>query len=223
MLKTRRNPPVPPRIESAMPAWATGRRQPLHYRRPGRSLLVILVLLAALMLFALLPEARFSLDAGPLVGTAERVADGDTLDIAGQRIRLTGIDAPEWDQTCTTADGSTWACGQAATDRLRQLVRGTQITCEPQGHDRYGRLLARCRVGTTDLAETIVRDGLAIATDRYKPAENEARSARRGLWQGPFATPAEWREETGRTAAADAGNPSRFDRFLAWVVGLFAR
>ena len=35
-----------------------------------------------------------------------RVIDGDTIDIAGERIRLHGIDAPESAQTCV-ADGVT--------------------------------------------------------------------------------------------------------------------
>ena len=39
-----------------------------------------------------------------------RVIDGDTLDVAGQRIRLYGIDAPEKNQTCQIEDVS-WACG----------------------------------------------------------------------------------------------------------------
>ena len=47
-----------------------------------------------------------------------RVIDGDTLDIAGERIRLHGIDAPESEQTCV-ADGVTWPCGQSATAALR--------------------------------------------------------------------------------------------------------
>ncbi len=42
-----------------------------------------------------------------------RVVDGDTLFVAGERIRLHGIDAPEKDQTCSI-DGRDWACGIAA-------------------------------------------------------------------------------------------------------------
>jgi len=39
------------------------------------------------------------------------IIDGDTLDLAGERIRLHGIDAPEKDQTCTI-DGRTWEWGR---------------------------------------------------------------------------------------------------------------
>ncbi len=46
-----------------------------------------------------------------------RIIDGDTIDIAGERIRLHGIDAPESGQTCV-ADGVTWPCGQSATAAL---------------------------------------------------------------------------------------------------------
>jgi endonuclease YncB( thermonuclease family) len=71
-----------------------------------RSLLVLgLIALAAAVHALKHPEPR-----GPraprsettqstLVGRA-RVIDGDTIDLAGARIRLEGIDAPESDQSC---------------------------------------------------------------------------------------------------------------------------
>lgn len=53
-----------------------------------------------------------------ITGTA-RVIDGDTLDIAGERLRFDGIDAPESRQTCI-ASGATWPCGQRAPVAVSQ-------------------------------------------------------------------------------------------------------
>ncbi|MCS6855826.1 MAG: hypothetical protein NZ523_13890, partial [Elioraea sp.] len=51
------------------------------------------------------------------------VQDGDTLTIAGTRIRLHGVDAPELDQTCLR-DGLPWPCGREAAFALAQRVQG---------------------------------------------------------------------------------------------------
>ncbi len=74
--------------------------------------------------------------------------------------------------------------------------------------------------GKLDIAEALVADGLAIATDSYLGAESQARRARRGVWQGQFDTPAEWRRREAEGGAAEAGNPSRFERFLTWLWSL---
>ncbi len=44
-----------------------------------------------------------------------RIVDGDTIEIGGTKVRLHGIDAPESKQTCQTADGSEYRCGEMAT------------------------------------------------------------------------------------------------------------
>jgi endonuclease YncB( thermonuclease family) len=43
------------------------------------------------------------------------VLDGDTIVVAGDRVRLQGIDAPELHQMCT-AYGQDWLCGRTAGD-----------------------------------------------------------------------------------------------------------
>jgi len=208
-----------------MPAWASGRRYPggLGRRHIGwQTWLVVLLVVGALGVYAMLPEAPLALGGKPLVGPVERVADGDTIEIAGQRIRLTGLDAPEWDQTCSTAGGPPWSCGRAATDRMRELTRNRSLSCQGEGHDRYGRLLATCRDGGTDIAEAMVAEGLAVAAGRYLSAESGARRAGRGIWQGDFDRPADWRANKASGDGEQAGNPSRFERFIAWLVGLFS-
>lgn len=222
MWKTRTKRQPAPTVQKAMPAWATGRsprRRPRRWRRLFTSVLVIIGLGLVVYLLAS-PEAPFSLDGPSLVGTVERVADGDTIEIAGQRIRLPGLDAPEWNQICKKADGSNWECGRTAASRMRELTRGRTLTCRPEGHDRYGRLLAVCSDGNIDVAEVLVREGLAVSPSRYERAETAARRARQGVWQGRFDTPAEWRRREAAGETAEPGNPSRFDRFVAWLWSL---
>jgi endonuclease YncB( thermonuclease family) len=50
-----------------------------------------------------------------------RVIDGDSLEVAGENIRLIRIDAPEGRQLCQRA-GREWRCGDDATAALGQLV-----------------------------------------------------------------------------------------------------
>ncbi|WP_084645572.1 thermonuclease family protein [Devosia insulae] len=221
MGKARGEKQLQPTLHRAMPAWANGRRNPLPRRHKfrWRSWLVILVGLG-IIAYLWLPDAPFSLDGPPLTGSVERVSDGDTIDVAGQRIRLPGIDAPEWNQTCRTAAGGSWDCGKAAATRMRELTRNRTLSCRPEGHDRYGRLLAVCRDGKLDIAEALVADGLAVATDGYLGAESQARRAKRGVWQGQFEMPADWRRREAEGGVAEAGNPSRFERFVAWLWSL---
>jgi endonuclease YncB( thermonuclease family) len=168
-------------------------------------------------------EPAHRLDAD-LIGPVERIVDGDTLLLAGQRIRLAGMDAPETDQTCTDAAGHPWACGETATQRLRTLTRGRPLHCAPRGYDQYGRLLAQCSVAGEDLGRALVAEGLAVSYYAYGGEERAARDVGRGVWQGPFLQPAEWRRRAGDDAAATAepgaGNPSRLERFLTWLMAL---
>lgn len=126
-----------------------------------------------------------------------RVVDGDTIEVQGTKVRLFGIDAPEGAQDCIDALGKNYRCGDVATVRLRELVRGRDVLCKGNEHDRYGRLLAVCSAGSVELNETLVREGLAWAFVRYSSVysaiENEARSARRGIFAGENTPPWDFR------------------------------
>jgi len=126
-----------------------------------------------------------------------RVIDGDTLEIGGETVRLFGIDAPEGDQTCTTATGDLWPCGDWSTAEVRARFDGRTATCETLDTDRYGRTVARCLADGTDIAGAIVAEGIALAYRDYSwdydLAEKAAQVAGLGLWAGSFQTPADWR------------------------------
>lgn len=136
-----------------------------------------------------------------LSGTVVRVRDGDTIDLDGATIRLAGIDAPEYQQSCEDAAGSPWPCGRAARAQLHAWAAQGRIQCDLVGKDRYGRQIGRCASpAQADLGEAMVRAGLALSPDRhgearYADAEADAREAKRGLWQGEFDTPTEWRAQ----------------------------
>jgi endonuclease YncB( thermonuclease family) len=198
--------------------------------RKGWSGLIWFAVLAGVALSAAFlgrtTEPPSALGDGPIVGRVEYVVDGDTIDLHGQRIRLDGMDAPERDQSCSRADRSGWPCGTAATSELRELVRDAEIVCTPRDYDRYGRLVADCRKGVAQLGGAMVDAGLAVATTRYAGEERAARAAKRGIWQGDFERPSDWRRrmqtDPGTPGDPGSGNPSRFDRFLAWLLDFFS-
>lgn len=146
--------------------------------------------------------------AAPIVGPA-LVRDGDSLVIAGQDIRLYGIDAPELGQTCRDVGGLPWPCGREARIRLERLIAGRAVTCVPQYEDGRGRIVARCRVGATDVQDYLVRAGMALAFTRFSQSfvasEAAARAARVGLWAGTFDAP--WEHRAARWRAGEVRAP----------------
>ena len=163
-----------------------------------------------LVVLAIASSVAFSAHA-EIVGQA-RVVDGDTLDAGGQRIRLHGIDAPESHQACTV-EGRSWNCGEEATAALVSLTAGHEVRCQERDRDRYGRIVAVCFVGSTDLNAEMVRKGWALAYRQYAldyvADEDRARQARAGIWRGEFTPPWEWRAEHRVQASQPVPAPSK--------------
>jgi endonuclease YncB( thermonuclease family) len=143
------------------------------------------------------------------------VVDGDSLKDGKEGIRLYGIDAPELAQHCLGSHREDYACGRKAKEALAGLIHGQTVSCRKVDTDRYGRRVSICRAGDTELNEAMVRLGWAIAYRRhsldYVIAEAQARRDRRGLWQGEFETPEDYRAPRQRRLEGASGVLSAFD------------
>lgn len=136
------------------------------------------------------------------------VFDGDTLEIGPMLIRLHGVDAPEKAQKCAAPDGRTWRCGTAASNRVRALIDGRDISCEALDRNPYGRIIVRCSADGLDIGKTLINEGLAWAfveySDDYVALEGAARAQTVGVWQADTQTPWEFRDNKWNRALADA-------------------
>lgn len=104
-------------------------------------------------------------------------------------------------------------------DALKAQVAKGPVRCTVRTADQYGRSVATCQLPSGDDAgEFMVKNGLAVAyrcscacllshhrflihihrqySSQYIAAEDAARAARRGIWQGQFEVPSEWRKRT---------------------------
>lgn len=134
----------------------------------------------------------------PRAAESIRVIDGDGIELAGQSVRLWGIDAPELRQECSK-DGRRYPCGEKAKEALTAFLGAAAPICETVNRDRYGREVAKCEVAGDDLAALMVRSGWAVDWPRYSKGsyaedQDEAEAHKRGLWAGFFAAPWDWRK-----------------------------
>ncbi len=98
--------------------------------------------------------------ASVLEARVSKVLDGDTFTLKGQsrRIRVWGLDAPEWDHSG----------GSAATATMTALIAGQTLRCQVLDMDRYGRFVAQCFLPDgRDIAAEMIRAGAATEYCRY--------------------------------------------------------
>ena len=141
-----------------------------------------------------------------LAGRVVRIADGDTVTVLDatntqHRIRLQGIDAPESHQ----------AFGTQSKKSLSDMIFAKDVTVIYDKTDQYGRLVGKILLNGKDVNLEQVKAGMAWHykeyereqspedRDLYARAEDEARSARRGLWVDANPTePGEFRRDEKR-------------------------
>ena len=125
------------------------------------------------------------------------VVDGDTIKIGDVKIRFSGIDAPEINQTCVASEGKV-ACGEISRDILTTKVTNNKISCTDEGKDFYGRVLGECFVNGESLSRYLVRQGFAFAyrkySDKFILDEEYAKSNRFGMWSMKFQYPWDYRK-----------------------------
>ena len=126
------------------------------------------------------------------------VTDGDTIRIGEERIRFSGIDAPELKQTCLYQEIE-FNCGEFSKNLLIEKISNQEVNCIRESKDQYGRTLAECFVGKESLSSYLVREGYAFAyrdySDQFIADEEFAQSRGNGMWSMEFLFPWDYRRQ----------------------------
>ena len=136
----------------------------------------------------------------PIIGVAS-VIDGDTIEVHGRRIRLSGIDAPESKQYCDDARGFEYPCGRRSAEVLDGFLAASRpVQCTFVTWDRYHRFVG------ASVAAWMVEHGQALDWPRYSHGayagqQAKAETAKVGLWVGQFEAPWDWRASHADGAA----------------------
>src|SRR5262245_9267960 len=115
-----------------------GKYRGAYSRTPHRSpLRKVLDYALTIAIFALLflISARLNWVETRLPAGATIVNDGDSLTLGTERVRLRGIDAPEYAQICVK-DGVNYSCGRRSREALARLVAGKAVSCSGSERDR---------------------------------------------------------------------------------------
>lgn len=143
-------------------------------------------------------SSGFNLSAYPKINGSATVINANVFYIGGRYVRLFGVDAPDSDQICSDAVGSSYNCGEVAASWVRGWIDKNPIDCYLLKINPNGQDLATCVWGEYDIGAALVGAGWAIAntkeTDIYRPYEAKAKSELSGLWQGTFYAPEDWRD-----------------------------
>lgn len=143
-----------------------------------RGLIPALACLALGFFMLALPAHAAAKKGDVLEGTAFAI-DGDTIEVEGVRVRLSGLDAPEM-KTCE---------GRYARIAMDTLLQEVPITCVLEGRKSYKREVGTCSNAAGNLTQQMIATGNGIEYRTYSNQyqENEANAAR--LKRGPIWNP----------------------------------
>ena len=132
-----------------------------------------------------------------------KIVDGDTIVLNGEKIRFSGIDAPESnyrgkEQTCLINEAIIH-CGKLSKEFLIKKIGTNKVTCKREKEpDRYNRILAECFVNGESLSKFLVRSGYAFAYRKYSTKfikdEEFAKANKLGMWAMTFQYPWDFRK-----------------------------
>lgn len=132
------------------------------------------------------------------------VIDGDSIKVGKNEVRLFGLDAPEYSQTCFNAKKEEYSCGQMSRDFLVNLANKKQVECFYSQKDKYDRYLSKCYIDKVSINEEIIKNGMAViynfteSDEKMNELEKEAKAKKLGIWKGSFQLPKEYRKEHPR-------------------------
>ncbi len=148
-----------------------------------------------------------------VTGTVTKVSDGDSIHLTTPeqtklKVRLHGIDAPETPKI-NHRTGQIIKPGQPyggeSWKALKSKIMGKQVKLEILDIDKYKRMVGMIWLDDRNINMEMVREGYAEAFVEYlKPpyrtmfleAEEEAKSARRGIWSLPnYERPRDFRKK----------------------------
>lgn len=131
-------------------------------------------------------------------GRVVTVHDADTISVKpegedeyARKVQLNEIDCPEFGQPY----------GREATNFVRELLSGKDVTVKSSDTDRYGRYLGTVIYQDKDVSVELLKAGLAWWYKRYSKNEKlgeleaAARRAKKGLWADANPVPPwQWRQ-----------------------------
>ncbi len=167
--------------------------------------LVIVITLALALLFIGVFMNRAgdveSPSIGDVISGRVYVNDGDGMLIGSHKVRLYGIDAPEFGQSATLWNGTQIDYGSYVKSQLIKRIGGKQVEVLLHARDKYDRWVGVVYADGVDINAWLVREGFAIAAygDDYRGQQAEAKRERRGQWRmKAIEDPRKWRAKHPR-------------------------